>query len=65
MIRVNDLWIAELMHGELTLSDGADVESLIKRAIRRFNVPYPIRDIQYCIRPRGDGTNLVYFELLD
>lgn len=66
MIEVKDLWNPQGFHGELTIPDGADVEASIKRAIRKLPIQaLRYEDIQYCLRSRGDGTNLVYFELLD
>lgn len=64
MIEVKSLWNPINYHGELTVPDGADVEKLILRAIRKLpNQRY--EDIKYCLLPRQDGTKLVFFELLD
>jgi hypothetical protein len=63
MREVRDFWTPQGMHGELDVPDGADIEQLIKRAVRKFNRTY--EDIQYCIKKREDGSKLVYFELME
>lgn len=66
MQKVKDLWIPTGFHGELAVSPGMDIEVAVREAIRKL---YPagriIRDIKVCLKSREDGTDLVFYEILD
>ncbi len=63
MKEVQDAWIPQEMHGELQLPNGKDAEKLIKRAIRKFQVP-AYDDIQFYIKINMDGSRSLFFELI-
>ena len=64
MIESKTLWNPVGLHGELTIQDGVDLEAQIREAVRKF-FRGQILDIKYYLSKRDDGTDLVYFEILD
>ena len=49
---------------DLVFQIGVDLEAQIREAVRKF-YHGQILDIKYYVQKRDDGTDLVYFEILD
>lgn len=68
MIEVKNVWNPTGFHGELAISEGSDIEAVIKETVRQLAFANPAvasyQDIKFCRLAREDGTKLVYFELL-
>ena len=68
LIQAQQPWVATKMHGHLALALGGDVETTVVKnlfdSIRPEQMP-TYNTIKYCIVYNPDGTQSLFFELLN
>jgi hypothetical protein len=68
LIQVVQPWVATKMHGHLALALGGDVETTVTKnlfdSIKPEQMP-TYNTIKYCIVHNMDGTQSIFFELLN